>query len=214
MPLSDVLRMGRSGLGTVIESLSDWTILLPLVAIGGTLIYFGFKLVYLAALIVGVFAWNYWGRRMAFSDPKLALVVNVEEGTVAPLFIGRKRWSDATKTGRPGLAFRTPGGLSVEILKSYDVSANVAEYPDDIGFSDLMIAAVPKRYGELIDEYAKLQKELMQSRSEASVEAVKIARKHISNFSALMDEIMSPSDSVTEKAEEMEKKEAAESAGV
>lgn len=200
------LKSARGQLSSGLERLTEWTTLIPIVLIGAALVYFGFRWVYMGALIAGVVVFNYWGRRMAFSDPKLALVVNVERGEVAPLFIGRKRWADAVKIGRPSLSFRTPGGLSVEILRSYDPSTNTAAYPMmDDKYSDLMIAAIPQRYGELIDEYVKAKKEILVHESEHEVEAYKIAKKHISDFSQALNEIMSPPEAVQEKAAAAEK---------
>ena len=198
--LGGSLKSARGQFSKGLERLTEWTILLPVLLIGGALVFFGFKWVYLGALIAGVVVFNFWGRKMAFSDPKLALVVNIEKREVAPLFIGRKRWADAAKVGRPSLAFRTPGGLSVEILSSYDPLTNSAVYPMTDQFSDLMIAAIPERYGELIDEYVKAKKEILIHTSEHEVEAYKIAKKHITDFSALLNEIMSPPEAVQEKA--------------
>ncbi|KQM09901.1 hypothetical protein AOA81_06620 [Methanomassiliicoccales archaeon RumEn M2] len=191
------------------EALSSWMYLLPLAAIGGVIWYAGFRWVFAAAFIAGIVGWNYWGSKMAISDPKLVLAVDVEKSEISPLMIGRRRYASAEKKGLPYLNFRTPSGLFVEVVKSYDEDANLITFPDgDIRYNDLMIAAIPRRYGELIDEFVSLETELLKHKSEASVEAFKIARKHIADFSALMTEIMTPPESVTEKAVKEEGKDA------
>lgn len=138
---------------------------------------------------------------MAFSDPKLALVVNIEKGEVAPLFIGRKRWADAVKTGRPSFAFRTPGGLSVEILRSYDPASNVAVYPMGSEYSDIMIAAIPGRYGEMIDELVRTSRSNMILSTEMDVHALSIAQEHIETFAAEINRVITPRDKVENNAE-------------
>lgn len=188
------LKSARGQLSSGLEKLTEWSTLLPIVLIGGALLFFGFKWVYLGALIAGVVVFNFWGRKMAFSDPKLALVVNIEKGEVAPLFIGRKRWADAVKTGRPSFAFRTPGGLSVEILRSYDPASNVAVYPMGSEYSDIMIAAIPGRYGEMIDELVRTSRSNMILSTEMDVHALSIAQEHIETFAAEINRVITPRD--------------------
>lgn len=176
------------------EALAEWSILLPLVLIGGALLYFGFRWVFVLALVVGILAWNFWGARMAFTDPKLVLVVDVVKGNIAPLIIGRKRWQDAEKVGRPTVSFRTPGGLSVEVVRSYDAVANKVEYPMDPKYSDIMIAAIPERYGELIDELVRTNRINMILSTEMEVHALGIAQKHIETFAGEINRVITPRD--------------------
>lgn len=199
--LGGSLRSARGLLSSGLEKLTEWTTLVPIVLIGAALVFFGFRWVYLAALIAGVVVFNYWGRSMAFSDPKLALVVNVEKGEVAPLFIGRKRWADAEKSGRPSLSFRTPGGLSVEILRSYDPATNTVVYPMDDKFSDIMIASIPERYGELIDELVVTSRKNMTLSTEKELRALSIAQDHIEKFAAEFNKVITPRDAPTDKKE-------------
>lgn len=92
----------------LLDRLTTSTYLLPIVIIGGAIWYLGYNPLYIGALAAGVVVWAYWGRRMTMSDGKLALVVNVETGEIAPYVIGRSRWARAEKIGRPYLSFRTP----------------------------------------------------------------------------------------------------------
>ena len=195
------LKSARGQLSTGLEKLTEWTILLPVLLIGGALVFFGFKWVYLGALIAGVVVFNFWGRKMAFSDPKLALVVNIEKREVAPLFIGRKRWADAAKVGRPSLAFRTPGGLSVEILRSYDHASNTVEYPITDEYSDIMVACIPERYGQMLDELVRTSRSNMILSTEMDVHALSIAQKHIEAFAAEINRVITPRDKVENNAE-------------
>lgn len=172
-------------------------VFLPIIAVGAVLYFFGFKIVFIAALIVGCIVWSYWGRRIEARDGKLALIVDVEGGTVAPLIIGRSRWSKAAKQGRPYLTFRTPAGLSVEVVQSYDPNTNTVIYPPAGDYSDVFIASIPDRYGDLINELTKLKKENMADKTEIDLKSVEMARAHNVKLSSMIDDLLIPKE--TEK---------------
>jgi hypothetical protein len=175
-----------------IDKLTTSAYLIPIILIGGSILYFGLRLMFLVALVVGCIVWSYWGRKMETRDAKLALVVDIEGGTVAPLIIGRKRWATAVKVGRPYLAFRTPSGLSVEVIKEYKAELNQVIYPTTGTFSDVYIASIPSRYGELIDELVRLSKENMHSKTEVELEALKKTRAHNAILSEMMNDLLVP----------------------
>lgn len=75
----------------ILDRIITSTYLLPILLIAGAIWYLGFNTLYLLALVVGVVVWAYWGRKMTMSDGKLALVVDVESGEIAPYVIGRSR---------------------------------------------------------------------------------------------------------------------------
>lgn len=178
----------------LLDRLTTSTYLLPIAIIGGAIWYLGYSPLYLGALAAGVVVWAYWGRRMTMADGKLALVVNVETGEIAPYVIGRTRWARATKTGRPYLSFRTPAGLSVEVIQEYDPAANAVTYPPAGVFSDVYIASIPDRYGELIDQLTKLTKENMTDKTEIDLKSVEMARAHNARLSKMIDDLLVPKE--------------------
>ena len=113
----------------LIDRLITSTYLLPIGLIGGAIWYLGYNPLYIGALAAGCIVWAYWGRKMTISDGKLALVINVEKGEISPYIIGRSRWAAAKKEGRSYLNFRTPAGISVEVIKDYDPDTNTVVYP-------------------------------------------------------------------------------------
>lgn len=183
----------------ILDRIITSTYLLPILLIGGAIWYLGFTTLYLLALGIGVVVWAYWGRKMTMADGKLALVVDVESGEIAPFVIGRSRWSRATKEGRPFLSFRTPAGLSVEVIKEYDPELNHVIYPPSGGYSDIMIASIPSRYGELIDELIQTSKSNMILSTELDVHALSMAQEHIGAFSAEINKVITPRDKPKEK---------------
>lgn len=178
----------------LLDRLTTSTYLLPIVIIGGAIWYLGYNPLYIGALAAGVVVWAYWGRRMTMSDGKLALVVNVETGEIAPYVIGRSRWARADKIGRPYLSFRTPAGLSVEIVQDYDPDSNTITYPPASSYSDVYIASIPERYGELIDELTRLTKENMTDKTEIELKSVEMARAHNARLSKMIDDLLVPKE--------------------
>ena len=178
----------------LLDRLTTSTYLLPIAIIGGAIWYLGYSPLYLGAQAAGVVVWAYWGRRMTIADGKLALVVNVETGEIAPYVIGRSRWARATKTGRPYLSFRTPAGLSVEVVQDYAPDSNTVTYPPAGAFSDIYIASIPDRYGELIDELTKLTKENMTDKTEINLKSVEMARAHNARLSKMIDDLLVPKE--------------------
>lgn len=176
----------------ILDKIITSTYILPILIIGGAIWYLGFTTLYLLALAIGVVVWAYWGRKMTMADGKLALVVDVETGEIAPYVIGRSRWSRATKEGRPYLSFRTPAGLSVEVIKAYDPDANLVIYPPAGEYSDIHIASIPDRYGDLIDQLVKLNVESMSTKTEIDLLALKKAREHNAILSGKIDDLMIP----------------------
>jgi len=176
----------------ILDRIITSTYLLPILLIAGAIWYLGFNTLYLLALVVGVVVWAYWGRKMTMSDGKLALVVDVESGEIAPYVIGRSRWSRAFKEGRPFLSFRTPGGLSVEVIKEYDPDLNRVTYPPAGEYSDIYIASIPDRYGDLIDELVMMSAETMSTKTEIDLLALKKVRQHNAVLSAKIDDLMVP----------------------
>lgn len=178
----------------ILDKIITSTYILPIAIIGGAIWYLGYSPLYLGALAAGVVVWAYWGRRMTMADGKLALVVNVETGEIAPYVIGRSRWSRATKEGRPYLSFRTPAGLSVEVVQDYDPATNTVKYPPAGTYSDIYIASIPDRYGELIDELTTLTKENMTNKTEIDLMSVEMARAHNARLSRMVDDLLVPKE--------------------
>ena len=65
-------------------------------------------------------------------------------------------------------------------------------YPETGTFSDVYIASIPSRYGELIDELVKLSKENMHSKTEIELEALKKTRAHNAILSEMMNDLLVP----------------------
>jgi len=178
-------------LSNVLDRMTDyWYCLIPVAVIPYIFYKYGLNVYYVAALLVGIIAWAYWGNKVTARDPKLALVVDVEKGIVSPLLFGRKRWAAAEKIGHPYLLFSTPGGLSVEIIKNYDQTTNTIVYPDGGPDSDIYIAAIPQRYGELIDELVKIKKDIYRLSNETELDGLRVAGRHIGHFSDLVNSMM------------------------
>lgn len=182
----------RPALDRLLDRLITSTYLLPIGIIGGAIWYLGYNPLYIAALGAGVIVWAYWGRKMTTSDGKLALVINVEKGEISPYIIGRSRWAAAKKEGRPYLNFRTPAGISVEVIQDYDPENNVVVYPPAGNYSDLYIASIPDRYGSLIDELVRLNAAVMTSESEIDLRSIKKARDHNAKLSQMVDDLLVP----------------------
>lgn len=183
----------RGSLGDrLLDRLTASTYLLPLILIAGVMWYFGLRRVFFLALIGGCIVWWYWGRRMSARDGKLILAVDIESAIVAPMMIGRRRWQKATKIGRPFLQFSSPSGYDIEIVKSYDGTTNTVTYPPIGEYSDLHIASIPARYGELIDELVTLSKENLTATMETELNGVRKAREHNTRLSSLIDDLMVP----------------------
>ena len=189
--------MGLSGL-SFLERIASWVYLLPLILIIGAIYWLGFRLIYIAVLIGACFVWNFWGRRMAMRDPKLVLEVNIERQEVNPIYCGRKLWARLEKKGKPAIPMRTPGGLSVEVVRNFDPGNNVVEYPVSSEFSDLMLAAIPERYGALIDELVMLHKENYELGVEGSLyitrNGLKKGKEYGGKLNAILEEMIEPCD--------------------
>jgi len=214
MPLSDVPELSgappektgkiaaikgvtKSGF-SFLERVASWIYLIPLVVIVGIMAYLGIRPVFIAVMLGSCLVWNYWGKRMTMKDPKLVLVVNVEKQEVDPLFCGRKLWQKMEKKGKPGIPFRTPGGLTVEIVRSFDPYNKVIEYPRDADFSDIALAAIPVRYGALIDELVKIREDNYKLDKEgkltATRDSIERGQEYAAQLNAIFKELINPED--------------------
>ncbi|MCL2607695.1 MAG: hypothetical protein FWD92_03995 [Methanomassiliicoccaceae archaeon] len=154
------------------------------------MIYIGVRPVFIAVALGSSLVWSYWARKMAMKDPKLVLVVDIERQEVQPLMCGRKLWARMEKKGKPGIALKTPGGLSVEIVKVFDPYDLKIEYPRDADFSDLQIAAAPERYGKLIDELVELRMRNYELEMEGKIATTRDGIKKGQAYAAKLEEII------------------------
>ena len=176
----------------LVDKLTTTSYLVPIGIVGFCLVWFGLRPLFLGALAGGCVVWWFWGKKINARDAKMVLAVDLETAIVAPVAIGRKRWAKAIIVGRPFLQFRTPSGLSVEIVKSYDGETNTVVYPESGEFSDLHIATIPARYGDLIDLLVELSKENMELTTEKELLGIKKARQHNKKLSQLVDDLLTP----------------------
>lgn len=166
--------------------------ILVILILGGIFYFFDFKPVYVVALILGSVVWYLWGTRLTFDDGKVVAVVCIETGTFAPYIIGRRRWEHCTKTNKPIMNFRTAEGRDIDVLKSYDPELNHAVYPVDGEFSDVYIASIPAKYGELIDHLVKTAKENIDLTLGMEIKALEMSRENISGFSDVLADTIYP----------------------
>lgn len=175
---------------------SDRPEILPWIVVigvlGGLFYYFDFKPVYAISLILGILVWYLWGTRLTFDDGKIIAVVCVENGILAPYIVGRRRWEHCTKDNRPIMNFRTAEGRDIDVLKSYDPENNHAVYPVDGEFSDVYIASIPAKYGELIDHLVKTTKENIDLTQGMEIKALEMSKENISSFSKTLAETIYP----------------------
>lgn len=160
--------------------------------------------------------WWHSIRKITNKDGKIILVISIETGEITPYIVGRDRWRQAEKVGRPFGNFSTASGNYVDVLTSYDPNANVATYPDGGEFSDMYIASIPERYKELIDNLGETKKENIELKQQGDIRAIEIARENISKFADEINNVLTPrksnsnakvppkSDDGKEKASEVE----------
>lgn len=166
---------------------------IAVIAVLGLIFYFiGFKPVYLTAVILGSLVWYLWGSRLVFDDGKVISVICVETGTLAPYIVGRRRWQHCTKENRPIMNFRTAEGRDIDVLKSYDPIANHATYPVGDEYSDIYIASIPEKYGELIDHLVNTTKENIDLTLGVDIMALEMSKENIRVFSDKLAETIYP----------------------
>jgi hypothetical protein len=165
------------------------------------MVYVGIRPIFFAVMAAACFVWNFWGKRMAMRDPKLVIVVNIETKEIRPIRCGRKLWERMTKKGKPQSNFRTPGGLSVEGVRSFDPGDMMIEYPHDDEYSDIAMMALPERYGALIDELVKLRKRNYELEIEGELTTTRDGIKKAQNYAGKLNEIVEDTFIPKEKAE-------------
>lgn len=166
--------------------------IITVIGIVAVFYFFGFRVWFVAALFAGILIWWRSMRKIVDGDGKIVLVVSIETGEITPYIIGRERWQDTEKIGRPTGNFATASGNYVDVLKSYDPKTNVAEYPAGDDFSDIYIASIPKRYEELITNLEETKKENIELKQHGDIRAIEIARENISRFADEINNVLTP----------------------
>lgn len=165
---------------------------IAILAIASVFYFFGLRLWFVAALFAGMLIWWRSIRKLVDGDGKIVITVSIKDGEITPYIIGRERWQDTEKVGRPTGNFTTASGNYVDVLKSYDPKRNVAEYPAGDEYSDLYIASIPKRYDELIENLEKTKRENIELKQEGDIRAIEIARENISRFADEINNVLAP----------------------
>ncbi len=166
--------------------------IITVIGIVAVFYFFGFRVWFVAALFAGILIWWRSMRKIVDGDGKIVLVVSIETGEITPYIIGRERWQDTEKIGRPTGNFATASGNYVDVLKSYDPKTNVAEYPAGDEFSDLYIASIPKRYEELIKNLEETKKENIELKQHGDIRSLEIAKEHIGYFTREINKVITP----------------------
>jgi|GEM_PF-3662282 len=158
--------------------------------------------IYYLITIVFIPIWYKIGSKMTTMNSKAAIVVNIEDGTIWPIVVGRNMWKNMKKIGKPLQAWSTPDGESVELIRRFDEDKMEIEYPFSAEFSDLKLAAISGQYNKLIMELKKQYETNHELKDQQDLQVVKNSirkgQKYAKQLNEIFEDIIDPSDEGTE----------------
>jgi hypothetical protein len=146
--------------------------------------------------VLAIIVWYPIAKRMTINDTKAAIVVDIDNGTIWPIIVGREMWKAMEKVGKPLQAFETPSGTGIELLKRFDPDSMELEYPYPDELTDIHIAMISGKYKAIIEELRKLRIEVHELRDNKDLqvarEGLKRGRMYAMQLNDIFSDIMDP----------------------